>query len=221
MKTFLTGIEEALKNSAAYLPLELSSFAGGLIEEIVAPIPSPFVMAAVGSAAFAQSKGLLSLCVLALAGSFGKTLGAWVIYVIADKLEDVVVGKLGRFLGVSHQEVEGIGKHFKGGWKDDLILFVLRALPIVPSSPVSVVCGIIKINLRTYLVSTFAGNFFRNLVYIYLGYTGISAYQSILSGLDSAESIIQIMIFISLSGFVGWIYYQRHKKNSRKKNQHP
>ena len=108
MKGFLASIEEALKNSANYLPLEISSFLGGLIEEIVAPIPSPFVMAAVGSAAFAQSKGFFSLLVLALVGSLGKTLGAWVIYVIADKLEDVVVGKWGRFLGVSHQEVEGI-----------------------------------------------------------------------------------------------------------------
>lgn len=214
MKELLAGIEEALKNSANYLPLELSSFLGGLIEEIIAPIPSPFVMAAVGSAAFAQGRAFVSLLILALVGSLGKTLGAWVIYGIADKLEDVVVGKLGRFLGVSHQEVEGIGKHFQGGWKDDLILFVLRALPIVPSSPVSVVCGIIKVNLRTYLVSTLAGNFFRNLAYIYLGYAGVSAYQSVLSGLDSVESVVQILIFLSLTAFVGWIYYKRHQRNN-------
>ncbi len=212
MKTFLISIEEALKNSAAYLPLEMSSFLGGLIEEIIAPIPSPFVMAAVGSAAFAQNKGFLFLLGLALFGSLGKTLGAWVIYIVADKLEDVIVGKFGRFLGVSHEEVEGIGKHFKGGWKDGLILFGLRALPIVPSSPVSVVCGIIKVNLRIYLVSTFAGNTLRNFAYIYLGYAGVSAYQSILGGLDGMESIIQAMIFVSLAGFVGWIYYKRHKR---------
>lgn len=218
MKALLLSIEEALKNSAAYLPLELSSFLGGLIEEIVAPIPSPFVMAAVGSAAFAQSKGFPSLLGLAVFGSLGKTLGAWVIYIIADKLEDVVVGKFGRFLGVSHQEIEAIGKHFTGGRKDGWILFILRALPIVPSSPVSVVCGIIKINMRTYLVSTFLGNAIRNLVYIYLGYAGIAAYQSVLSGMDNLESVIQIVIFVSLAGLVGWIYYQRHKRNRRNAN---
>lgn len=219
MKGFLAGIEEALKNSANYLPLEISSFLGGLIEEIVAPIPSPFVMAAVGSSAFAQNREIIFLVWLALLGSAGKTLGAWVIYFIADKLEDLVVGKFGRFLGVSHQEVEGVGKHFKGGWKDDFILFILRALPIVPSSPISVVCGIIKINLRTYLVSTLAGNFFRNLVYIYLGYSGISAYQSVLSGLDNTESMIQVLVFMSLVGFVSWVYYKRHKsKSERQKN---
>lgn len=216
MKELLVGIEEALKNSASYLPLELSSFLGGMIEEIIAPIPSPFVMAAVGSAAFAQSKGFLYLIGLALWGSLGKTLGAWVIYVIADKLEDVVIGKFGRFLGVSHQEVEGLGKHFQGGWKDDVILFVLRALPIVPSSPVSVVCGIIKVNMRTYLVSTFLGNILRNLIYIYLGYAGVSAYQSFLSGLDSVESIVQLVIFFSLVSLVGWIYYKRHQNNRKR-----
>lgn len=209
-------IEEALKNSANYLPLELSSFAGGLIEEIIAPIPSPFVMAAVGSAAFAQNRDFLSLLMLAILGSLGKTLGAWVIYIIADKLEDIIVPRFGKFLGVSHQEIEGIGKHFKGGWKDDLILFVLRALPIVPSSPVSAVCGIIKINIRTYLVSTFLGNIPRNLIYIYLGYSGISAYQSILSGMDNMESVVQVIIFSILVGLVGWFYYKRHQNNKTK-----
>ncbi len=213
MKEFFHYVEEALKNSANYLPLEISAFLGGFIEEVIAPIPSPFVMAAVGSVAFAQSKGFAFLVWLALTGAAGKTLGAWVIYYIADKLEDVVIGRFGRFLGVSHQEVEGIGKHFKGGWKDDLILFILRALPIVPSSPVSVVCGIIKINLRTYLVSTFLGNIFRNLVYIYLGYAGVSAYQSVLSGLDNFESLIQVVMFFALVVLVGWFYYKRKKGN--------
>lgn len=213
MSGFFTQIEEALKNSANYFPLEVCSFFGGLIEEVVAPIPSPFVMAAIGSAAFAQSKGLLSLLWLAVLGSAGKTVGAWVIYVIADKLEDVFVGKFGRFIGVSHQEVEGIGKHFKGGWKDGLILFALRALPIVPSSPVSVVCGLIKINLRIYLLSTFLGNTIRNMVYIYLGFAGVSAYHSVLSGMDSTESVVQVMIFFCLMAFVGWIYYKRRKNS--------
>ncbi len=211
----LKTIEEALKNSVTYLPLELSSFLGGFIEEVIAPIPSPFVMAAVGSAAYAQSKGLLSLLVLGLTGAIGKTLGAWIVYIIADKLEDVVVGKLGRFLGVSHKEIESIGKHFKGNWKDGLMLFVLRVLPIVPSSPISVVSGIIKIDLPTYLTATFAGNFFRNLIYIYLGYAGVSAYQSVLSGMDNMESVVQIVIFFSLLALVGWIYYKRFQKEKK------
>ncbi len=212
LKAWLTVIETALKDSAAYLPLELASFLGGFVEEVIAPIPSPFVMAAVGSAAFAQSRGWIALMGMALAGSAGKTLGAWIIYFIADKLEDVIVGKFGRFFGVSHKEVEQVGKYFNGTRKDGLILFVLRALPIVPSSPVSAVSGILKINMRAYIFATFAGNFFRNLVYIYLGYSGVSAYQSLLHGFDNMESAVQIIIFLSLVGFTGWFYYKRRQK---------
>ena len=74
MKEILGTIEETLKNSANYLPLELSSFLGGLVEEVIAPIPSPFVMAAVGSAAYAQSKAFIALAWLAIVGSVGKTI---------------------------------------------------------------------------------------------------------------------------------------------------
>jgi membrane protein DedA with SNARE-associated domain len=215
MKELLTAIEEMLKNSANYLPLELSSFLGGLVEEVIAPIPSPFVMAAVGSAAFAQSKTFLALAWLALVGAAGKTIGAWVIYFIADKMEDVVIDKFGKFLGVSHEEVEGIGKKMKGNWKDLLVLFVLRALPVVPSSPVSAVCGIIKVKMRTYLIATFAGNFFRNLFYIYVGYSGISALESMMSGLDNMESFVQLGIFAILAACVIWIYWKRHQDSKK------
>jgi len=43
-----------------------------------------------------------------------------------------------------------------------------------------------------------------------MGYAGVSAYLSVLSGLDSVESIIPILIFISLVELVGWIYYKPH-----------
>ena len=212
-------IENALESSARYLPLEVFSFWGGFVEEVIAPIPSPLVMTAVGSAAFAQSKEFQFLMVLALLGSAGKTLGAWLFYYAADKFEDVLIGKYGRYIGVSHKEVEGIGSHFKGGWKDDLILILLRALPIVPSAPVSMVCGFIKINLRTYLVSTFLGNAIRNMLYIYLGFAGVSAYQSLIGGFDSLESIVQILMFLGVAGFLGWVVYQRKNRPQLKAAQ--
>lgn len=215
MRELLTAIEEMLKNSANYLPLELSSFLGGLVEEVIAPIPSPFVMAAVGTAAFAQSKSFLALVWLAVVGSAGKTIGAWFIYFVADKMEDILIPRFGKFLGVSHEDVEGIGKKMKGNWKDGLILFALRALPIVPSSPVSAVCGLIKVKIKMYLAATFFGNCIRNLFYIYVGYAGLSAYESMLNGLDNIESLVQTGIFAILALCVVWIYWKRHQ-NSKK-----
>lgn len=76
MMSLFTTLEETLMNSAKHLPLELSSFLGGIIEEIIAPIPSPFVMAAVGSVAFAQNKGFMTLLWLSLSGLFGENPGS-------------------------------------------------------------------------------------------------------------------------------------------------
>jgi len=214
MSGLFHSLEQTLQNSANYLPLEVFSCVGGFIEEVIAPIPSPFIMAAAGSAAFAQNKGIAMLVWLAFLGSVGKTLGSWIIYFIADKMEDFFVGKFGRFFGVSHAEVESIGKHFKGGWKDLLILFSLRALPIVPSAPVSVMGGVIKVPLQTFLSATLLGNFVRNFIYIYIGFAGVSTYESILNGLQSSESIIQGIVLVVLIGVVGWVYAQRRQKKS-------
>lgn len=211
MKEILHSIEEALRQSASYLPLEVFSFWGGFIEEVIAPIPSPIIMATAGSAAFAQSKGMGTLVWLSALGAVGKTLGAWIIYFVADKLEDLFVGKFGRFFGVSHKEIEAVGQRFKGGWRDALILFLLRALPVVPSSPVSVVGGIIKIPLRVFLAATLAGNLVRNFIYIYIGYAGISTYESLLQGLDNSESLVQAGILLALIALVIWIYLKRRK----------
>ena len=152
---------------------------GSILEEVLAPIPSPLVMMLAGTIAHARNHPLAYLLLLSILASIGKTLGSWVFYILADKAEDVVLSRFGKILQISHKEVENIGKHFSGGLKDDLVLFVLRALPIVPTSLVSLVCGLIKLDLRTYLRSTFFGYFIRSFIFLYLGYTGIGTYESL------------------------------------------
>src|SRR5690606_32340582 len=166
---------DILHQLAGVLPTEIFVAIGAFVEELVAPIPSPLVMTLGGSLAASQGKTLTYLGLLALLGAIGKTVGSWLIYLIADKAEDFVMNKIGKFVGVTHREVEIIGKHLNKGWRDDVILFLLRAVPIMPTAPVSIVCGLIKLNLRTYLTSTFFGTLVRNVFYLYLGYTSVDA----------------------------------------------
>lgn len=200
-----------LHSIAAVVPLPVFTFLGALIEEIIAPIPSPIVMTLAGSLAATSGGVVGSLVTLAIIGSIGKTIGSYFIYIIADKLEDVVLSKFGKFLGVSHREVESIGKHLNKGWRDDIVLFLLRAVPIMPTAPVSLVAGLVKLNLRTYLVSTFLGNIVRNLFYLYVGFTSIGALESVNEGLDSIENIGYVLIFALMAGVVGYFYLQRKK----------
>jgi len=200
-----------IKTLAYTIPLDVFAFIGSFMEEIIAPIPSPLVMITAGTLAHTQNHTLLYLFWLALAASFGKTIASWLYYVLADKTEDLILTRFGKFIGVSHNEIESIGKHFNGTWRDDVVLLVVRALPIMPTSLVSVVCGFIKLNMRTYIQSTFIGYFIRSFIFLYIGYIGIATYGNVSSSLASIESFVKIVIGAGLVLFLVWIFYKRGK----------
>jgi membrane protein DedA with SNARE-associated domain len=58
------------------------------------------------------------------------------------------------------------------------------------------------------------GTFFRSILFLIFGYTGLSAYRTVLEGMGSIESLIQILIVLALGGAIVWMYYRRAKKRS-------
>lgn len=198
-----------LASFSSTVPLPLFVTLAAFIEEVIAPIPSPFVMTISGSLIASQGQGLVFLAAMAVLGAFSKTVGSYIIYFIADKLEDVVIDKFGKFLGVSHNDTEGIGKIFGKGMRDDVTIFLMRAIPIMPTAPVSVVAGILKFDLKTYLLASFAGLIVRNVFYLYLGYVGIDALESINTNLQSLETIGYVVLFMFLAGLTLWFYKKR------------
>lgn len=207
-----TRIEEILIASADLMPLEIFAFLSSFIEEVIAPIPSPAAMIATGSLASLQGRPFYNLFILCLLGAAGKLLGAIIVYFIADKVEDIFSGKLAKFFGVSHEDVESFGARLGKGWKQYLGLTFLRALPIMPSSLVSIGSGIIKVRWRVYIVSTFFGTIIRDFFYIYFGYAGITALGSILNKSATVESIIQTFAVVAIAALLGYAYYQRRKQ---------
>lgn len=201
-------LQQNLINFAQVVPLEVFAFLGSILEEIVAPIPSPFVMTSAGSLIAAQNRNLVMIFWIAAVASAGKVIGQVFFYVLADKAEDLVINKLGKYIGFSHKEVENIGKHFNGSRTDDIVLAILRAIPIMPSTPISLVAGFIKLNMRTYIVSSFIGNFVRSLTFLYIGYEGLTA---LTHGIDSLESVMKIVVLLALGVIVLIIYYKRGK----------
>ena len=152
------------------------------------------------------------MILLALTGSVGKTIGAYVIYYISDKAENVIIQKFGRFIGVTQKDVERISAKLNSGKRDDLVLFLLRAIPIVPTAPVSVVCGLIKIKLKTYLWTTFLGTFVRNIIYLYLGFTSLNAVENINSEIDNLEKFGYAIVLIIVAVIFFYIYNQKKKQ---------
>ncbi|MBP9670102.1 VTT domain-containing protein [Candidatus Woesebacteria bacterium] len=213
MSQLFTPIIEYLHTFSQTVPLPIFVTVGAAIEEIIAPIPSPLVMTLAGSLSAASGSHWLTLVYLAVIGSLAKTVASYVVYVVSDKAEDLVLGKFGKFVGVSHKDVEKIGNQLSGGWKDDLVMLALRAIPIIPTAPVSIISGLLKIKLTTFFWTTAVGYAIRNYFYLYLGATSVGALESLNEGLGSVEKIGYLIIFVLLMALAIFFYKQRQDDN--------
>jgi len=202
-----------LHTMSTAVPLPIFTTVGAALEEIIAPIPSPLVMTLAGSLSASAGNTMAYLVYLAIIGSIAKTAASYVVYVVSDKAEDVVLTKFGKFVGVSHKEVEKFGSQLSGGWTDNLVMLALRAIPIIPTAPVSIIAGLLKLDVVTFLWTTVIGYAVRNYFYLYLGATSIGALESLNEGLDSFEKIGYIIIFAILVVLTLFFYKKRQDDN--------
>ena len=170
---------------------------GAIVEEIIAIIPSPFVPLTSGSLALAQNKTIYYLIFLGVIGALAKTFASLFTYWVADKLEDFITkGKFSKILGLESNDIERYGKMFSEGSKDEVILIILRALPFVPSLPVSLVAGLIKVNIKSFAWSTAVGIFIRNMFYLLISFYGLQQFQALLDSFDTLSLVLEITVVV-------------------------
>lgn len=195
---------------AQSLPLPWFAFIGAFVEELT-PIPASLIMTILGSLSAVRGYGFFIITGLSLIATVGKEIGYILVYFVGDKSEDLILKKFGRFFGVKNEQIEAIGKHLNHGWKDDVIIFIFRALPIMPTMAVSLICGIIKVNFKSYIVASFFGTLVRNGIYLYLGFSGIE----ILNSFDNHEVFKGNLLMWTILGIIaigGVILFWKRKE---------
>jgi len=199
-----------LETLAHQVPLPLFAFIGSIIDEIIAIVPSPFVPLTSGSLIFSQGQGYMLMLLVALTGTIGKTVATLLTYYVSDKLEDyLTTSKLGKILGVDKHEIEKYGSYFDGTKRDEVIMVVLRALPFIPTLPVSVIAGLIKLNLWSFIITTFIGTYIRFMFYLIVAYEGVKKYEGLLDTLDATTTVFEITIVLT---FCGWLFLFMRKR---------
>ncbi len=205
-------VENFIRSLAERLPIELFVFIGSIIEEIIAPIPSPLVTMTAGVLVSSVGKPFTLLFALALIAGLSKTIIEWLFYILGDKAEDFMIRKFGPWIGVSHDEIEGLGKYFHGTHRDKWVLLVIRTLPFMPTTPVSILAGVIKINMESYLFATSIGLTIRSFVFLVIGYTGFASLESVTNGVSSIENLFEMAIAFGLICVLAYFYWQRKVK---------
>lgn len=109
--------------------------------------------------------------------ALGATVGSLPLYTGAYFGGKPALERWGKYIKVPWEKVERMKTNFKGTWYDELIFLGLRAMPLLPSLPVSVLAGIIKMRFSTYLILTIAGFILRAAIMlglIVLSVSGLS-----------------------------------------------
>lgn len=203
------------------VPLEVFVFVGTCIDEIISPIPAFFILVPAGVAAHVQEYIAGYLVVLALISGLARAISGCVLYLFADKLEDVLFANDRKFFGHSHKDIEEYGKKLgsKNGRKSWLLLFFMHALPVFPGTLLSLGSGFIRLPMSIFFSATLFGSTLSAMFFLYLGYAGIQT-ATLVSHLDTTTQIVTITLILIAAGLLFWRYMKnRHSKIAHNKDK--
>jgi membrane protein DedA with SNARE-associated domain len=202
--------------SVAYdIPVELFAFVGSFVEELISQIPSPVILLTAGTIIHKQQNTILTVLLISAIASAGKTLASLVYYFIADRSEQFLLSTVGTKIGFTHRELEKISQYFSGTRKDDIFIFLARAIPIMPTTLISVACGFLHFRLYTFATATFAGYFIRCLLFTYLGFIGIRSIEAFTTDITISNTSLFYTLIVLLALNIVWFYYKRNKTEIR------
>lgn len=212
MVSIITLIEAFFTNYGA-----LGVFFGSILEQIIAPIPSSMVV--LGSSFFIMKGNHLSLesmvkllLNVTLPAALGITTGSLVYYTLSYKIGAPFIERTGKYLGVSVEDVYNVEKRVRESKYDNLFLFAVRCIPIIPSIAVNLFCGLIKYPLKKYLVITFFGAMIQATILGIAGWQLGNAYMTYVNNLSILTNIISVIIVI---GVIFYIIRKRREKREQ------
>jgi len=122
------------------------------IESACIPLPSEIIAPFSGYLVFT---GRFNIYLVALAGGVGSTIGSWVIYEIGKFGGRPLVEKYGKYILISHHDLNLADKFFAK--YDNLSTFIGRLLPVVRTF-ISLPAGIARMPRGRFHVYTFLGS---------------------------------------------------------------
>lgn len=185
-------------------------FLGSFLEEVIAPIPSAVIQLASG---FIFVQGPISLSnffrlflFVIVPASVGVTFGSIFVYGLAFYFGKATLIKWGKWFGLVWNDVVKIQNKFENSVFDGWALIISRAIPIIPSVAISAFSGLIRINLKKYLIYTFFGTLVRAGVLGFVGWQVGNVYIRYAKIINSFENIILgvIILIVILALVFGW-----------------
>ncbi len=192
----------------------LAVFIGCILEQIIVPIPASLIVV---TSTFLVLKGTtFSLAALGtlmvkivIPASLGITLGSFVYYGLAYKLGMPFIQRTSKYLGVSVEDVEKFGEKVDKSRYDEIFIFLARCLPIIPSIAINLFCGLIRYDLKKYIIITFLGSAVQILGWGLLAWFSGNIYHLLEDKISNISQIVTVIIVVVV---VIFIMNKRRKK---------
>lgn len=196
-------IMEAMR---AYGPITV--FIGVIIESVIVPIPSPLIIMGAGAILIEPelSAGAAFWPIIVrivLPGAVASTLGAYFAYGIAFWGGKPVIDRFSRFLGFDWDEVRAMEARIEG--RVNAMIFLLRALPIVPLSLISGAAGVLRLPAFQFGLWTFLGSVPRCLLLAWLGFLARDTYMGLAKNINRVESVVSGLIVVGAFALILWL----------------
>ncbi len=202
------------------IPLGAFGVFGALfLEEVIFLIPSSLVM--LGTGFFLLSGDPLSpqflstlFFIIVLPSALGATIGSFLIYGILYRFGKPALERFGKYLGIFWGDIEKANEWFTGTYADEIVIFFLRAIPVVPNSVVSALGGLIRMHFLRYCLLTFLGIMVRALILGVIGWEAGELYREYAAVIDRFENYILLAFAFCLLVLLVFMRRRREKKVS-------
>ncbi|MBS3164781.1 VTT domain-containing protein [Candidatus Woesearchaeota archaeon] len=166
---------------------------GVMLEEIIVPIPSPVVIMAAGAILVEpgitfQAALPTLLFVITLPAAITALAGSFIPYGVAYYGGKPLIERTERYLGLGWQDVQKMQRRVMA--KEELSVFLFRALPVMPLSLVSAAAGLVRMDVKRYALSTLGGMLPRIFVLALLGWKLGELYLSVAMRFENLESVV-------------------------------
>jgi len=176
-----------------------------MLESMIVPVPSEFVMPFAG---FLVAQGSFNVILVMLASTLGSIAGSLIFYYIGKTGGHSLVEKYGKYVLVDTSDIKKTESWFYK--RGDLTVFLARLVPVVRHL-ISFIAGIGKMNVKKFIVYTILGATLWNGILTYLGFLLGQHWEEVSQYLESLDIIIVILLIL---GCVYFVY--RHLTRTKK-----
>jgi len=178
-----------------------------MLESMVVPVPSEFVMPFAG---FLVAQGTFNFILIIIASTLGSITGSLIFYYIGKTGGHTLVEKYGKYVLVDIEDIKKTEEWFNK--RGELTIFIARLIPVVRHL-ISLIAGIGKMNVKKFTLYTILGATLWNGILTYLGFILGQHWNEVSQYVEELDIGIVILLVI------GCLYFAYRHITRKKKNQ--